>query len=156
MKESLKPHRDIYAEAQLKEIIGEIQALLHESKGDAVDELLKKAAQFIKSPDRVLDLEVIEHYEGWTDLDGLAGELTMEVPRLENISKEDFTEIVLWIRKAVENEQEMGDIRPDFLMDFYREFFALHFPDAGDGELLDEIFDGAPLEKLLGIAFPDS
>lgn len=41
-----------------------------------VENMLKEAAKYIKAPDRVLDLAVIEGYESWTDLDGFVGELT--------------------------------------------------------------------------------
>lgn len=45
----------------------------------AIEDKLKETTQFIKAPNRVLDLTVIEHYNGWTDLDGFVGELTMKV-----------------------------------------------------------------------------
>lgn len=156
MKDFLKPHRNLEAEVQLKTMIQEIESLMYEPKNNAkVENMLKEAAKIMKAPNRVLDLDVIEHYEGWTDLDGLVEELTMEVPKLDNISKADFSSIVHWIRKVIKMEQESGNIRPDYLIDFYRAFFTLNFPKVQNIDLLDEIFQDTSLEELVTMAFSD-
>lgn len=153
IREDLKPHPDREAESQLKSLIKEIETLLNEPAEDStVGEKLKEASRYVKAPDRVLDQSVIENYDSWTDLDGLAGELTMEVPRLTDISKEDFKSLVGWIREVIET-QETGGIRFDYWMNFYTTFFELNFPDVEEVDLFDEICEGTPLEELVGIAF---
>lgn len=153
MDEYLKPHRDLESERQLKEIIRKIQALMHEPKNHSVIEhLLKEAAQFVKAPDRTIDLAVIEEYASWTDLDGLAGELTMEVPVLSAVSKEDFISIIQLIREVIETEQTPNDVSLNYFMDFYREFLSIHFPDIADS-LFDEIFEDTSLDRLVDMAF---
>lgn len=157
MKDCLKPHKNLETETQLKTIIQKIQNLMYEPKNNStIENMLKEASKFIKAPERVLDLNVIEHYESWTDLDGLVGELTMEVPVLKEVSKEDFLSIVQWIREAMENGQETDEISIEYWMNFYREFFTLNFPDIEDDELFDEIFEDTSLDELVAIAFPEA
>lgn len=157
MKDCLKPHKNLETETQLKTIIQKIQNLMYEPKNNStIENMLKEASKFIKAPERVLDLNVIEHYESWTDLDGLVGELTMEVPVLKEVSKEDFLSIVQWIREAMENGQETDEISIEYWMNFYREFFSLNFPDIEDDELFDEIFEDTSLDELVAIAFPEA
>lgn len=123
MKDYLKPHRNLDAEKQLKTIIQQIQSLMDEPENNStVENLLKEATKFIKAPDRILDLTVIEHYESWTDLDGLVGELTMEVPILSAVSKEDFVSIVQEIREVIESGQVRDNVPLNYYMDFYRVF----------------------------------
>lgn len=156
MNDFLKPHRNLEAEVQLKTMIQEIESLMYEPKNNAkIENMLKEANKIMKAPNRVLDLDVIEHYEGWTDLDGLVEELTMEVPKLDNVSKADFSSIVHWIRNVIKMEQETGNIRIDYLIDFYRAFFTLNFPKVHDIDLLDEIFQDTSLEELVTMAFSD-
>lgn len=154
MEDYLKPHRDLESERQLKTIIQKIQSLMYEQKNIAVIEnMLKEATEFIKASDRVLDLTVIESYESWTDLDGLVGELTMEVPMLSAVSKEDFVSIVQLVREAIKTEQTPNDVPLDYFMNFYREFFSLNFPNTTD-DLFDEIFEDTSLDKLVDMVFP--
>lgn len=156
MDEYLKPHRDLESERQLKAIIREIQSLMYEPKNNSVVEhLLKEAAKFVKAPDRVIDLAVIEEYESWTDLDGLAGELTMEVPVLTAVSKEDFISIIQLIREVIETEQTPNDVPLNYFMDFYREFFSIHFLNKADS-LFDEVFEDTSLGQLVDMAFSQS
>ena len=156
MKDYLKPHRDLDAEKRLKSIIEEIESLMGDPKNDStIENKLKEAAQFIKAPDRVLDLTVIEQYTAWTDLDGLVGELTMEVPVLSSISKEDFLSIVQQMREVIKSEQAPDNMQWDYWMDFYREFFEVNFANIDDAEdLFDEIFEDTSLDELVNIAFP--
>mgnify|MGYP007123092889 CR=1 FL=1 len=154
MEDYLKPHRDLESKRQLKTIIQKIQSLMYEQKNIAVIEnMLKEATEFIKASDRVLDLTVIESYESWTDLDGLVGELTMEVPMLSAVSKEDFVSIVQLVREAIKTEQTPNDVPLDYFMNFYREFFSLNFPNTTD-DLFDEIFEDTSLDKLVDMVFP--
>ncbi|MDE7271515.1 MAG: hypothetical protein K2N95_00395 [Lachnospiraceae bacterium] len=155
MKDCLKPHRDLEAEVQLKTIIQQIQSLMDEPKNDsAVENLLIEASKYIKASDRVLDLTVIEHYEDWTDIDGIVGELTMEVPVLQAVSKEDFLSIVQEIREVIESGQAPDNMRLDYWMNFYRELFALNFPNAENVDLLDAIFEDTSLDDMIEVAFP--
>lgn len=156
MKDCLRPHRDSDAEKRLKLIIQEIQSLMCDPENNwMIENKLREAAQFIKAPNRVLDLTVIEHYNGWTDLDGLVGELTMEVPVLDTVSKEDFLSIVQQMRKIIKSGQAPDHMRLDYWMDFYRVFFELNFADIDHVEdLFDKIFEDTSLDELIGIAFP--
>ncbi len=156
MKDHLKPRRNLEAEKQLKSIIREIQSLMCNPKNNSViEDKLKEAAQFIKASNRVLDLTVIEHYEEWTDLDGLVGELTMEVPVMSTISKEDFLSIVQQIREVIESGQAPDNMRLDYWMDFYREFFEVNFSNIDNvDDLFDAIFEDTSLDELVDIAFP--
>ncbi len=154
MKDCFKPHRNLADESHLKEIIEKIQSQMHEPESHSIIEaLLKEAEAYIKAPNRILDLTVIEQYDEWTDLDGLVGELTMEVPKPETISEEDFLSIVQYIQETIATEQFPDTIRADYWLDFYREFFALNFPNAEPDELLDEIMESASPEELVRIAF---
>ena len=94
MKNHLKPHRNLESERQLKAIIQQIEALMYEPENKhEVEKLLRKATKFIKAKDMSLDLDVIRHYDGWTDLDTLVTELTMELPASQ-LSREDLADIV--------------------------------------------------------------
>jgi len=156
MKDHLKPHKDLEAERQLKSIIEKIQSLMYDPKNNsAIEEKLKEAAHFIKAPNRVLDLTVIEHYNGWTDLDGLVGELAMEIPVLPTVSKEDFLSIVQQIREVIKSGQAPDNLRLDYWMDFYRAFFEVNFSNINNVEgLFDKKFENTSLDELVNIAFP--
>lgn len=157
MKDCLKPHRDLEAEAQLKAKIRRIEDLLSGSEDRAaIEETLREAARLVKTPNRVLNLTVIEEYESWTDLDGLVGELTMEIPVLPEFSKEDFISVVEWIREIIENDRPSEEVPLDYWMSFYREFFVLNFPGTAGDDLFDEIFEDTSLEELVKMAFPDT
>lgn len=58
-----------------------------------------------------------------------------------------------YIQETIATEQFPDTIRADYWLDFYREFFALNFPNAEPDELLDEIMEGASPEELVRIAF---
>lgn len=152
IRDDLKPHRNQEAEKQLKLIIQDIEALMCEPENETIIESkLKEAAEFVKSPDRVLDLTVIENYESWTDLDGLVGELTMEAPKRIDISEKDFIALVQWIRENVVNGTD--DIDLQYYFDFYKAFFELNFPDKKEINLFEEIFEDTPVDKLIDFAF---
>lgn len=154
MKDYLKPHRNLAAEAQLKTSIQQIQSLMGEPENNStVENILKEATKFIKAPNRILDLTVIEHYESWTDLDSLVGELTMEVPMLPAVSKEDFVSIVQEIREVIESGQVRDNVPLNYYMDFYRAFFALNFPNVAEDGIFDEIFEDTSLDKLVDLHF---
>lgn len=155
MKDCLKPHRNLEAEEQLKILIQKIQSLMDDPKNySVIEQMLQQASVFIKAPDRVLDLIVIEQYDEWTDLDGLVGELTMEVPVLQDISKEDFLSIVQWIRTVIKSGKEPENMRLDYMTDFYRNFFILNFPQIKDiDDLFDKLFEDVSLDELINLAF---
>lgn len=154
MRDCLRPHRNLAAETQLKIMIQKIQSLMYQSENHStVEKMLENASKLVKTPNRVLDLEVIEHYEGWTDLDGLVGELTMEVPVVADISKEDLQEIVQEMRGVIESGQAPEPMSLDYWMNFYREFFALNFPGAED-ELYDAVFEDIELDEVVEMALP--
>ncbi|MCI9560673.1 MAG: hypothetical protein HFG52_15990 [Lachnospiraceae bacterium] len=154
MDDYLKPHRNLETERQLKTIIQKIQSLIHKPENDtAIRDMLREASKFVNAPNRVLDLEAIESYEGWTDLDGFVGELTMEVPTLFFVSKENFISVIQLVREVIDTEHTPNDLPLDYFMNFYREFFLLNFPDIGD-DLFDELFENTPVDKLVDMAFP--
>lgn len=153
MRDCLRPHRDLEAETQLKTVILQIQSLMYEPENRAaVEKLFEDAAKLVKAPDRVLDLAVVENYEDWTDLDGLVGELTMDVPEVPDISREDLCEIVQEMRAVIGQNQAPDNISLEYWSNFYREFFAVHFPETGD-ELFDAVFEELSLDEVVGIVF---
>lgn len=157
LQDYLKPHRNLDAEKRLKTIIQQIQSLMDEPEHTIiVENMLKEASKLIKAPNRILDLSVIEHYESWTDVDGLVRELTMEVPLLLAVSKDDFVSIVQGIREVIEGEQVVDDMPLNSYMDFYRMFFSLNFPNVSDDKIFDEIFEDTTVDKLIEIAFSHS
>lgn len=152
MRDCLRPHRNLAAETQLKTMIQRIQSLMYQPENHStVEKMLEDASKLVKAPNRVLDLEMIEHYESWTDLDGLVGELTMEVPVLSDICREDLQEIVQEMRGVIESGQAPDPISLDYWMDFYREFFALNFPSAED-ELYEAVFEDIELDEVVEMA----
>lgn len=154
MRDCLRPHRNLAAETRLKTMIQRIQSLMYQPENHStVEKVLEDASKLVKAPNRVLDLEVIEHYESWTDLDGLVGELTMEVPVLTDISREDLQEIVQEMRTVIKSGQAPEPISLDYWMDFYREFFALNFPGVED-ELYDAVFEDIGLNEVVEMALP--
>ena len=154
MEDYLKPHRNLEAERQLKTIIQKIQSLIYKPENNAaIRDMLREASKFVKASDRVLDLEVIESYESWTDLDGLVGELTMEVPTLSFVSKENFISVIQLVREVIDTECTPNDLPLDYFMNYYREFFSLNFSDIGD-DLFDELFEDTSIDKLVDMAFP--
>lgn len=154
MRDCLRPHRNLAAETRLKTMIQRIQSLMYQPENHStVEKMLEDASKLVKAPNRVLDLEVIEHYESWTDLDGLVGELTMEVPVLTDISREDLQEIVQEMRGVIESGQAPDHMSLDYWMNFYREFFALNFPGVED-ELYDAVFEDIGLNEVVEMALP--
>lgn len=154
MRDCLRPHRNLAAETQLKIMIQKIQSLMYQPENHStVEKMLEDASKLVKAPNRVLDLEVIENYEDWTDLDGLVGELTMEVPVVADISKEDLQEIVQEMRGVIESGQAPEPMSLDYWMNFYREFFALNFPGVED-ELYDAVFEDIELDEVVEMALP--
>lgn len=152
MRDCLRPHRNLAAETRLKTMIQRIQSLMYQPENHStVEKMLEDASKLVKAPNRVLDLEVIGHYEGWTDLDGLVGELTMEVPVLTDISREDLQEIVQEMRGVIESGQAPDHMSLDYWMNFYREFFALNFPGVED-ELYDAVFEDIELDEVVEMA----
>lgn len=104
MKNHLQPHRNFEAEKQLKAIIQQIEALMYEPKNkQEVEKLLKKAKGLITATDVSLDLDVIGHYDSWTDLDTFVAELTMELPT-SKMSREDLVDIVEMLKTMEDKE----------------------------------------------------
>lgn len=154
LQDYLKPHRNLDDEKRLKIMIQQIQSLMDEPEHTMiVENMLQEASKLIKVPNRILDLSVIEHFESWTDVDGLVCELTMEVPLLPAVSKDDFVSIVQGIREVIEGEQVLDDMPLNYYMDFYRTFFSLNFPNVTEDKIFDEIFEDTTLDELVEIAF---
>ena len=154
MKDCLKPHRNLEAEKQLKEIILQIQSLMNKSENTPIiEKMLKEAAKFIKASDRILDLTVIEDYESWTDLDGLVCGLTMEIPQLPTVSKEDFISIVQYIREVIESRETPDNMPLDCWRDFYIVFFTLNFPNVDSDDLFEEMFEDTSIDTLVDMVF---
>lgn len=94
MKDHLKPYRNLEAEKQLKAIIQQIEVLMDNPQNTyIIENLLKESVKFIKGPDKVLDLTVIENYESWTNIDDLVRELTTEIPVL-SLTREELADLV--------------------------------------------------------------
>lgn len=161
IREDLIPHRDKEAEKQLKALIKKIEKLMDKPKNQAtVEELLKKAAEYVKVPDRVLDLTVIEQYYSWTDLDGLVGELTVEVPKLSDISKEDFVALAQYISDVLAQTSKTRKITDfEYLEDYYTRFFELNYPEIKDFDIFEQIvgayLDKTPLEEVVNKVYPN-
>ncbi|MFQ7355492.1 MAG: hypothetical protein ACLU8S_16535 [Coprococcus phoceensis] len=118
MKNDLKPHRNLEAEKQLKDIIQQIEVLMYEPKNKhKVENLLKKATKFIKAQNRVLDLDLIKYYYGSTDLDTLVTELTMEQPASQ-MSREELVDIVEMLTTMQDKEtgKNLSEVECDFLV----------------------------------------
>ncbi|MBO5093655.1 MAG: bacteriocin immunity protein [Lachnospiraceae bacterium] len=107
MKNHLAPHRNLESEKQLKAIIQQIEELMYDpGSKEQVEDLLKEAAGLIKAPDMVLDLDLIKQYDGFTNLDTLVTELTMELPAA-GLSREDLIDIVEMLLTM--RDQETGE-----------------------------------------------
>lgn len=161
IREDLIPHRDKEAEKQLKALIEKIEKLMDKPKNQAtVEELLKKAAEYVKVPDRVLDLTVIEQYYSWTDLDGLVGELTVKVPKLSDITKEDFAALVQYISDVLAQTSKTRKITDfEYMEDYYTRFFELNYPEIKDFDIFEQIvgayLDKTPLEEVVNKVYPN-
>lgn len=138
LREDLIPSRDIEAENKLKELILEIENRMADAGNtELMEEKLKEAGKYIKAKDRVLDLTVIEQYYSWTDLDGLVGELTMQVPTGVQLSEDELSELIEYLRNTLVNAEPDGDM--DYKYNFYRNFFEENFPE--NDEAFDMIFE---------------
>ena len=154
MKEYLKIHRDRDRENALKALIEEIEALLDTSNEELVKEKLAKANTLVTADERVLDEYAVREYYGWTDLDGLVGELTVKVPKLEHIDVEDLKELVEWMRKVIAEEESLEDIDYEYFDNYYREFFLKNFPNGE--EAYEAIFEECTVQKVIEIAYEEN
>lgn len=155
MKDYLKPHRNLDAERQLKAIILQIESLMNKSENTpTIEEMLEEAAKLVKSSDRILDLTVIEDYESWTDLDGLVCELTMEIPKLPTVSREDFVAIAQYIRRIIESGATPDNMPLDCWKEFYIGLFALNFPNVDADDLFEKMFEDISIDALVDMVFP--
>lgn len=141
LREDLIPSRDIEAENKLKELILEIENRMADAGNteELIEEKLKEAGKYIKAKDRVLDLTVIEQYDSWTDLDGLVGELTMQVPTGVQLAEDELSELIEYLRNTLVDAEPDGDM--DYKYNFYRSFFEENFPE--NDEAFDMIFEEA-------------
>lgn len=112
LREDLIPSRDIEAENKLKELILEIENRMADAGNteELIEEKLKEAGKYIKAKDRVLDLTVIEQYDSWTDLDGLVGELTMQVPTGVQLAEDELSELIEYLRNTLVDAEPDGDM----------------------------------------------
>ena len=154
MKEYLKIHRDRDRENALKVLVEEIEELLDTSNEELVEKKLAKANILVTADERVLDEYAVREYYSWTDLDGLVGELTVNVPKLEHIDVEDLKELVEWMRKVIAEEETLEDIDYEYFDNYYHEFFLKNFPNGE--EAYEAIFEECSVQEVIEIAYEEN
>ena len=111
MKEYLRIRRDIDRENTLKALIEEIEELFDAGNDELAEEKMKKANALVTADGRMLDEYAVRYYYSWTDLEGLVGELTINVPKIERIEAQDLEELIVWMRKVIADEETLEKLR---------------------------------------------
>ena len=153
MKEYLKIKRDIDRENTLKELIEEIEDLLDNENEELLKEKIAKANMLVTVDGRILDEYIIRNYYSWTDLEGLAGELTINVPNIEQIDTQDLEELIIWMRKVIADEEPLEDIDYGYFDNYYREFFSKNFPNGEDA--YEAIFMECEVQEVIDIVYQE-
>ncbi len=153
MKEYLRIQRDIDRENTLKLLIEEIEELLDTGNDELVEEKIAKANTLVTAYGRSLDGDTVRYYYSWTDLEGLVGELTINVPVIERIEAQDLEELIIWMRKVIAGEETLEDINYGYFDDYYREFFGRNFPNGEDA--YDAIFEEYKVQEVIDIAYQE-
>lgn len=153
MKEYLRIQRDIDRENALKILIEEIEELLDAGNDELVEEKMKKANTLVTADGRILDEYAVRYYYSWTDLEGLVGELTINVPKIEHIEEQDLEELIIWMRKVIAGEEPLEDINYGYFDDYYREFFLKNFPNGEDA--YEAIFEECKVQEVIDIAYQE-
>lgn len=119
MKEYLRIRRDIDRENTLKALIEEIEELFDAGNDELAEEKMTKANALVTADGRMLDEYAVRYYYSWTDLEGLVGELTMNVPKIERIEAQDLEELIVWMRKVIADEETLEDIDYGYFDNYY-------------------------------------
>ena len=153
MKEYLKIQRNIDKENKLKELIEEIEELLDTGNDELVEEKLEEANTLVTAYGKILNEYMVRYYYSWTDLDGLAGELTINVPKIDHIEEQDLEELIIWMRKVIFNEETLEDIDYGYFDHYYREFFLKNFPNGE--EAYEAIFEECRVQEVIELAYQE-
>ena len=151
MKEYLRIRRDIDRENTLKALIEEIEELFDAGNDELAEEKMTKANALVTADGRMLDEYAVRYYYSWTDLEGLVGELTMNVPKIERIEAQDLEELIVWMRKVIADEETLEDIDYGYFDNYYREFFLKNFPNGE--EAYEAIFEECKVQEVIDIAY---
>lgn len=153
MKEYLRIQRDIDRENTLKVLIEEIEELLDAGNAELVEEKMTKANALVTADGRMLDEYAVRYYYSWTDLEGLVGELTINVPKIERIEAQDLEELIVWMRKVIAGEETLEDIDYGYFDNYYREFFLKNLPNGEDA--YEAIFEECKVQEVIDIAYQE-
>ena len=153
MKEYLRIRRDIDRENTLKALIEEIEELLDAGNDELMEEKMTKANALVTADGRMLDEYAVRYYYSWTDLEGLVGELTMNVPKIERIEAQDLEELIVWMRKVIADEETLEDIDYGYFDNYYREFFLKNFLNGE--EAYEAIFEECKVQEVIDIAYQE-
>ena len=101
---------------------------------------------------RIIDIEVVRYYYQWTSLEDLAGELTLNVKKVPDISKEELAEVIDYYRKVIiTNEIVPDNYSFSYFEGFYHEFFQVNFPSFENLE--DMIYEEIGSKELADLVF---
>lgn len=153
MKEYLRIQRDIDRENTLKVLIEEIEELLDTGNDELVKEKIAKANTLVTADGRILDEYTVRYYYSWTDLEGLVGELTINVPKIECIEAQDLEELIIWMRKVIAGEETLEDIDYAYFDNYYRQFFLENLPNGED--TYEAIFKECKVQEVMDIAYQE-
>lgn len=153
VKEYLRIQRDLERENALKVLIEEIEELLDSGNDELVEEKIEKANTLVTTDGRVLDEYAVRYYYSWTDLEGLVGELTLNVPKLEHIEAQDLEELIVWMRKVIADEEPLKDVDYGYFDNYYREFFLKNFPNGEDA--YEAIYEDCKVQQVIDIAYQE-
>lgn len=95
----------------------------------------------------------MKYYYSWTDLEGLVGELTINVPKIEHIEAQDLEELIIWMRKVIAGEETLEDIDYGYFDDYYREFFLKNLPNGENA--YEAIFEECKVQEVIDIAYQE-
>ena len=153
MKEYLRIQRDIDRENTLKVLIEEIEELLDAGNAELLEEKMAKANTLVTADGRILDEYAVRYYYSWTDLKGLVGELTINVPKIEHIETQDLEELIIWMRKVIAGEETLEDIDYGYFDNYYRQFFLKNLPNGE--KAYEAIFEECKVQEVIDIAYQE-
>lgn len=147
MREDLIAKRDLERERKLKKILIHIENQLDLGK---TEEDLKKEfaeANSLVTSDGIVNEYVMRYYYGWTSMDGLVGELTINVPQIGEIREDEFREFVIWFRKIINDEIILEGMDFEYFSNYYDTFFRVNF--RGYEDLSSDIYGGKDIEEMV-------
>ena len=156
MREGLYPKRDLEREKRLVDLISKIESRLDLIEDEKLVEELssefKEANSLITTEGRIIDIETVRYYYQWTSLEDLAGELTLNVKKVPDITKEELAEIIDYYRKVIiTNEIVPDDYSFSYFESFYHDFFEMNFPSFENLE--DMIYEEIGSKELADLVF---